>query len=130
MPELIREIEGADAYVLGAPVNVGSANALTQKFLERLICYSYWPWGQKAPQLRKNGAPAKKAVLITSSAMPSIMGKFFTGSLRGLKIGAKMLGSKPVASIFIGLSAVKKNQELPESIHRKALCAARKLCLD
>ena len=129
MPELIKEIESADAYVIGAPVNVGNANALTQKFLERLICYSYWPWGQKAPQMRKGGTPAKKTVLITSSAMPAIMGKIFTGSLRGLKLGAKMIGSKPVATIFVGLSAVRKKQELPENFHQKARRAANKLCL-
>ena len=127
MPEFIKEVERADAYVIGAPVNVGNVNALTQKFLERLVCYSYWPWGQAAPQIR-NSVPTKKVVLITSSAMPAILGKLFTGSLRGLKLGAKMIGAKPVSTIFVGLSAIKQREELPKNILRKAHRAAKKLC--
>lgn len=127
MPELIKEIESADAYVIGTPVNVGNPNALTQRFLERLVCYSYWPWGQTAPKMRKS-YPAKKAVLITSSAMPSLMGKFLTGSIRGLKLGVKMIGAKPVATIYIGLSAMQEKQVLRKSILHKMQKSAKKLC--
>ncbi len=127
MPELIKEIESAEAYVIGAPVNVGNANALTQRFLERLVCYSYWPWGQAAPKMRKS-APAKTAVLITSSAMPALMGRFLTGSLRGLKLGVKMIGAKPVATIFIGLSAMHEKQALRKPTLRKIQNSAKKLC--
>jgi len=127
MPTLIKEIESADAYVIGAPVNVGNVNALTQKFLERLVCYSYWPWGQTGPIMRKSDSPLKKAVLITSSAMPSIMGRWLTGSLRGLKLGAKMVGAKPVATLFVGLSAEREKSKLDKSFLRKAQSSARKL---
>lgn len=127
MPDLIKEIESANAYVIGAPVNVGNVNALTQRFLERLVCYSYWPWGSSSPKMRKIDEPRKKAVLITSSAMPWFIGRLVTGSLRGLKLGAKMIGAKPVATIFIGLSAMKEKQELRESTLSKALTSAEKL---
>lgn len=127
MQGLIKEIESADAYVIGAPVNVGNVNALTQRFLERLVCYTYWPWGQAAPRMRKSPS-AKKAVLITSSAMPSLMGKFLTGSLRGLKLGVKMIGARPVATIYIGLSAMQQKQNLRKNILRKTQNSARKLC--
>lgn len=128
MPDLINEIERADAYVFGAPVNVGNVNALTQRFLERLVCYSFWPWDNHGPKMRKTDKPLKKATLITSSAMPSIMGRLMSGSLKGLKLGAKMIGAKPVASIYIGLSANKEKQELSHSIIRKAQISAEKLC--
>ena len=127
MPELIKEIESADAYVIGAPVNVGNANALTQRFLERLVCYTSWPWGQAAPRMRKS-YPVKKAVLITSCAMPYLMGKFLTGSIRGLKLGVKMIGAKPVATIYIGLSAMQEKQVLRKSTLRKMQNSAKKLC--
>lgn len=127
MSELIKEIESADAYVIGTPVNVGNANALTQRFLERLVCYSYWPWGQAAPKMRKSYS-AKKAVLITSSAMPSLMGRFLTGSIRGLKLGVKMIGAKPVATIYIGLSARQEKQVLRKSVLRKIQKTAKTLC--
>jgi len=127
MQELFKEIENADAYVIGTPVNVGNANALTQRFLERLICYAYWPWEQAAPKMRKS-SPDKKAVLITSSAMPSLIGKFLTGSIRGLKLGVKMIGAKPVATSYIGLSAMQEKQVLRKSILRKIQNSANKLC--
>lgn len=128
MPDLIKKIESADAYVIGAPVNVGNVNALTQRFLERLVCYSFWPWGQASPRMRKSDAPLKKAVLITSSAMPSIMARLMTVSLKGLKLGTKMIGAKPVATIFIGLSAMQENKELHKRVLRKAQSSADKLC--
>ena len=59
--------------------------------------------------------------------MPSIMGRMMTGSLRGLKLGAKMIGANPVATIFIGLSARQETKELPEGVLRKAQITAEKL---
>lgn len=127
MPWLIEQIEGADALVLGAPVNFGNVNALTQRFLERLVGYSFWPWGQAAPRMRKKGLPPKSAVLVTASAMPAIMGRLFTGSLRGLKLGTSAVGAKPIATLFFGLAAMQERKELPERLVRKARRAGNKL---
>ena len=44
-----------------------------------------------------------------------------------MKLGAKMIGSKPVATILIGLSAAKETQELPQNILRQARSAGGKL---
>jgi len=127
MAGLIERIERADALVLGAPVNFGNVNALTQRFLERLVGYSFWPWEQPAPKMRKKGQPPKPAVLVTASAMPAIMGRLLTGSLRGLKLGADAVGAKPVATLFVGLAAMREHRELPERMLRKARSAGQKL---
>lgn len=127
MAGLVERIEGADALVLGAPVNFGNVNALTQRFLERLVGYSHWPWGEPAPKMRKQGQPPKPAVLVTASAMPALMGRLFTGSLRGLKLGAAAVGAKPVATLFVGLAARSECQELPARMLRKARSAGKKL---
>lgn len=127
MAGLIERIEAADALVLGAPVNFGNVNALTQRFLERLVGYSYWPWEQPAPKRRKKGQPPKPAVLITASAMPAIMGRLFTGSLRGLKLGASAVGAKPVATLFVGMAAMQERKKLPERMVRQARRAGMKL---
>ena len=50
------------------------------------------------------------------------------GSIRGLKLGVKMIGAKPVAIIYIGLSAMNEKQALRKSILRKIGSSARKLC--
>jgi multimeric flavodoxin WrbA len=105
MPGIIAAIERADALVLGAPVNFGNVNALTQRFIERLVSYAFWPWGQPAPKMRKTGKASKRAVLVTSSAMPAIMGRFATGSLKTLKKAAEVVGARPSDTIYVGLAA-------------------------
>ena len=110
MAGLIAAIEKADTLVFGTPINFGGVNALTQRFLERLICYAWWPWGQPAPKLRRGKKPLKKAVLITSSAMPALMARFCTGAMKSLKKGAEVVGARPVASLFVGLAAQKEWQ--------------------
>ena len=127
MAGLIAAIEEAGAIVLGAPVNFGGVNALTQRFLERLVCYSWWPWGEPAPKLRKEGKPRKKAVLITSSAMPAIMGRFCTGSMKSLKKGAAVVGAKPVATLYVGLAAGSERQALSGRMVSRARRAVGKL---
>lgn len=127
MAGLIARIEEADALVLGAPVNFGNVNALTQRFLERLVGYAFWPWGRPAPKMRREGQPQKKAVVVTSSAMPAVMGRLFTGALKGLKLATDAVGAKPVATLYIGLAAARQRQDLPKRIVRKARHAGRRL---
>jgi hypothetical protein len=129
MAGLIAAIEEADALVLGAPVNVGGVNALTQRFLERLVCCSWWPWGEPAPKLRKEGKPTKKAVLITSCAMPAVMGRFCSGSMKSLKKGARVVGARPVATLYVGLAAGSERQLLSSRMAAKARRAGRKLSI-
>jgi len=55
------------------------------------------------------------------------MGRLFTGSLRGLKLGADAVGAKPVATLFVGLAAMRECRELPERMLRQARSAGQKL---
>jgi len=126
MADILSRYAQADGLIFGAPVNFFNVNAVTRTFMERLVCFSYWPWGQPSPKPRK-AFRGKYAVLITSSAMPSIMGRVFTGAMRALKMIAKVLGAKPVASIFVGLIAQNQQPELSEKTIAKARAAGRKL---
>ena len=125
MEEILEEIDKADALVLGAPVNFGSINALTQRFLERCICYGYWPQGQMAPKLR-NPQQNKKAVLVSSSAAPALLGRLLSGAMDSLKNLATMLGAKPVGVLWIGLVNPKKHQ-LSDRIIQRAKTLGQKL---
>ena len=84
MRDLVAKIEAADAYILASPTNVYAVTALFKRFMERLIVYAYWPWGAAAPKLRKTRA-TKRAIVITSSAAPALIGRLFFGSVKGLK---------------------------------------------
>lgn len=119
MESILQGIEAADCVIFGAPVNYFNVTAVFRCFLERLLPYAYWPWGQKGPSLR-NTKLTKKAVLVTSSAMPGFLIPLATGAPRALRLAAQSVGAKPVATILLGLSAQQQKQSLPEAVTRRA----------
>lgn len=127
MRDLVEKIEQADAYVLAAPTNFDSATAIFKRFMERLVVYAYWPWGAPAPKFRKAKLPKKKAMLISSSAAPSLMGRWFFQSAKQLKMTAKVIGANSVGILFTGLIAGEPDTRLPRRMRRKALSLASKL---
>jgi FMN-dependent NADH-azoreductase len=123
---ILSEWKECDGLVIGAPVNFFNVTAVTRKFIERLACFSYWPWGQHGPKMR-SGDKNKRAVLITASAMPSFLGRFFTGAPRALRLIAETMGAKPVKTIFVGLAAQKEHQVPSGKAIRQARAAGRQL---
>jgi putative NADPH-quinone reductase len=121
---ILEEIEAADAVVLGSPVNCGNVTAIFRRFMERIVGFGYWPWGQKAPKSR--GVPsARKAALVASSAMPGFFIPLFTGTATALRTTAKMIGAKPVGTMWIGLAAGEPHHVIPS----RTLARARRLGL-
>ncbi len=120
LDSLLSEIEAADALILAAPVNFYNVNALFRRFMERTLGYVYWPWGQQRGPVPRIKLPNKVAALVTSAAMPGLLIPLGTGAPRALKITAKILGAKPVASLWMGLSAVQSRQELSIGTKAKA----------
>jgi len=127
MRYVVEKIEQADAYILAAPTNFDSVTALFKRFMERLIAYSYWPWGAPAPKFRKAGMPKKKAMLVSSSAAPGLMGRWFFQSAKQLKMTAKIIGAKPIGTLFTGLIAGEPDAQLPSRMRHRAHALARKL---
>ena len=118
LQSILTEIDAADALILGAPVNYWNVTAIFRQFMERLLGYCYWPWGQAAPRLR-NKKLARKAVLVSSSAMPGFFIPLLTGAARALRVTAKMLGIKTVATLWIGLTGKQPDQPLsPRTLTR------------
>jgi putative NADPH-quinone reductase len=111
LESILTEIEAADAVVLASPVNYWNATAIFRRFLERLLGYVEWPWGQNAPRSRSKLQP-RKAILIASSAMPGFLIPFATGTSKALRIAAQSLGAKPVGSLWIGLVSQTPHPQL------------------
>jgi multimeric flavodoxin WrbA len=122
MADILDRIEAAHGVVLASPVNFFGVTAVMQRFIERLLCYAFWPWGKPAPALRVKDR-GLRAVLVTSSAMPAALGRVFTRSLSSLKRAAQTLGAKTVGTLFVGTAALQEKQDLPRAI----LDRARKL---
>jgi multimeric flavodoxin WrbA len=124
MEPILRELETADAVVLGSPVNCGNTTAIYRRFMERLLGCFYWPWGQRGPRLRRAKFPVKrKAVLVASSGMPGVMIPLFTGTMGALRQTAKVLHAKPVGRMCIGLASGEEHHPLST----RRLAQARRL---
>jgi putative NADPH-quinone reductase len=116
---ILAGIESADAVVLGSPVNAFNTTAIFRRFMERLVGYGYWPWGQNAPKARSKHRP-RKAVLVASAAMPGFLIPYATGAPRALRTAASLLGAKPVGKLWIGLSAREEHQKLSLQTRQRA----------
>ena len=120
MSNLVAQIEAADAYILASPTNFGSVTALFKRFMERLAVYGYWPWGQLAPSFRKRKLPQKKALLLSSSAAPGVMGRWLYSTQSQLKTTARTIGARPVGTIFAGpVASQHPPSMLPNRVVRK-----------
>ncbi len=122
---VLDEIERADCLVLGAPVNVGDLNALTRRFIERCVCYGYWPWNSAAPKERVK-EKTKKSVLVSSSAAPAWMARIFSGAPGTLKKLSGLLGARPVGMVWVGM-VNKKEVRISEKTMKRARRMGKKL---
>lgn len=127
MQALIDKIESSDAYILASPTNFGSVTAIFKRFMERLIVYAHWSWEMNAPNFRKADQPKKKAILVSSCAAPGLLGRWFYGSHKQLKMTAKTIGADTVGTLFSGLIAKEPHPILPEQTHAKAKTLAARL---
>jgi NAD(P)H-dependent FMN reductase len=123
---ILAEIEAADAVVLGSPVNYGNVTAVFRTFMERSIGSVYWPWGGPMPKPRKK-RPTRKAALVASSAMPGFLIPLCTGTGHALRTTARMLGAKPVGSLWLGFSAQEPDHRLSAKDRERARRMGMKL---
>ena len=126
LEKILAEVKTADALVLGAPVNCYNVTAIFRRWLERLVGAGYWPWGQAAPKTRQRKA-ARRAVLVTSAAMPGFLIPLATGAARALKLAAAMLNARPVGSMWMGFVAQQPHYELTPKLRARARRLGRKL---
>lgn len=127
MEQILTGIDDADGIVLGSPINVSTVTAVMKRFVERLIVYAYWPWASKAPKFRTKHLN-KKAVIVTSSAAPALIGRILMpNALAVLKVAAKCMGAKVVKSLYIGIACQKEHQKLTERTVLAAHKAGEKL---
>lgn len=127
MYRVLAEIESADGLILAAPINFGGATAVMKKFVERLIMYTYWPWGTMVPKGRIR-TRAKKAVIMTSSGCPGWLGRIIMpGAARLMKTSAGLLGAQVVSSLHFGSVAQEAKQRLNAGQVRAAEAAGKLL---
>jgi multimeric flavodoxin WrbA len=119
MQGIFEKIEKADALVLGSSINFYTVTAVMKKFAERLLGCSYWPWGMLRPRVR-NKKRDTRAVIVVSSAAPSIMTRLLTGSIRLMRDAASMLGARTIGVITIGIAASTPEARVSTRVLKKA----------
>lgn len=129
MAGILDLLDAADGYIFASPVNYFNITALMRRFLERTAVYAYWPWGAGGPKPRTKKL-VKKAVLITSTAMPELLGRFFTGALRALNHAAAGAGARKSGTLFIGLSSIVQKPVLTGRERQKARALGLMLAAD
>ena len=126
MGSILDKLEASDGFVLASPTNFGTVTALMKRFIERLICYGYWPWGRAIPENRIQ-QPAKRAVVVTSCAAPAWMGRHMMSSIKVLKQAARVLGAANIDVLVVGKAAGSAEPELSGAVRKRAGKLGRKL---
>ena len=108
METVLEALDRADGVVLASPVNFGTVNALTKRFVERLVGYAQWPWGSPIPKVRQK-VGHKHALIITASAAPAPIARvLMPDARRCLRDAARLMGAKGRRSLHLGM--VARNQ--------------------
>lgn len=126
MARVLDLVEGCQALVLASPTNFGGVTAIMKRFVERLVCYAYWPWGMPAPKTRNREKP-RRAVLVAASAAPAFMARLVTPVVKTLKQSAELLGAECVGTVFVGLAARQERQGAGKGALEKARLLGQKL---
>ncbi len=126
MNSILEEVEKSDAIILASPMNFWTVTAIMKRFMERLVCFAYWPWGQAAPKTRDTRRD-KRAVVVASCAAPAILARLRTRMSGLLKTAADLLGAKTVGVLYMGFAAMKEDQTLSERNRKKARLLGKKL---
>lgn len=123
---IIDEMVQSDAIVLASPMNFWTVTAVMKRFIERLVCFAYWPWEGHSPKQRIN-KKQKVAAIVISSAAPAILARLMTRMIGLLKSVANLFGAKTQGVIFVGLAAIEKNQKISDRTKKKARRLGKKL---
>jgi multimeric flavodoxin WrbA len=128
MPAILEAIEASDAIILASPMNFWTVTALMKRFIERLVCYAYWPWSRAIPAERlKRKDKHKRAIVVASCAAPAWMGRYFTSMHKLMRSTAKLLGARKVHTLFIGLARNTPTSSLSDHARARAAKLGRRL---
>ncbi len=126
MQEILDILDSSDSLILASPLNYWTVTAVFKRFIERTVCYAYWPWGKHAPSMRSK-ALNKTAAVVISSAAPSFLVGLMSNVARLMKSYAKALGAKPIGVLKIGMIADKPDVKISERMKAKAKALGKKL---
>jgi multimeric flavodoxin WrbA len=126
MQAILEVLRQSDALIMACPMNFGTVTAVMKRFIERLACFAYWPWGMHAPKVRNPSRP-RRAVVVASSAAPALIGRSFSRMVGLLKNAAGLLGARTIGVLFIGQAAGRPEPVLTARTKKKSRQLGQKL---
>ena len=126
MNGILEQIEHSDAIILGSSMNFGTVTAVMKRFIERLVCFAYWPWGVNSPKVR-NKEKQKRGVVVSASAAPALIARLSSRLVKLLKNASGLLGAETIGVLFIGLAALQQQQDIGEKARKKARYLGKEL---
>jgi NAD(P)H-dependent FMN reductase len=124
VPAILDTLDASDVIVLASPVNFWTVTALMKRFIERTVCYGYWPWGG-GPKPRR--PRTKRAIVVASSAAPAVMARWGTDAGKLLRRVAHLLGARRVDTLWIGLARRAPDASLPAKARIRAQTLGRRI---
>ncbi len=115
MEQLPDQVHSAHALVIGAPVDIGAVNAVTQRSVERCIGYYYRPWGTHRGAGLDSATPARMNNRL-----------FGFGALHALEKPAGAAGAGVVERVRVGM-LTEQEVRLSERTRRKAAVIGERL---
>lgn len=124
--EILDQLDASEAIVLASPMNFWTVTALMKRFMERLLGYGYWPWGQWAPVNRLD-QPSKRALVIVTSAAPRLVARWATNMVKLMRSVARLLGAREIETLVFGLVRQHADSTLSDGARRRARAAGARL---
>ena len=101
MAELLTKLMTSTTIILAAPINCYDLPSILHVIIERMGVYCYWPDDSYSPKVRKVQQDIR-GILITTSAMPSIMVPLTTQARKTFRLFAKPIGMKRISYYHLG----------------------------
>lgn len=112
---VIERIDAADGFILAAPANFYTAYNVFAHFMARLTNYA------RRHRATRTEPHARPALLISTSAMPGLVGRLYYSTQPQLRATAHALGATPAGSVYIEMIADCDRACLPDKA-RERLC--------
>ncbi len=101
MAALLDTLMRSTTIILSAPINCYDLPSILHVIIERMGVYCYWPDDSYSPKVRKVQQDIR-GILITTSAMPSIMVPLTTQARKTFRLFAKPIGMKRLSYYHLG----------------------------
>lgn len=126
MNDIVHKIEESHAYVIATPAKFQTTSKVFKTFFNRLLVYSYWPFGAKDP-LPKKERVSKKAVLISAFPIPNFVARLYSKTMNQLKRSARLIGAEPIDTVYLGMAPMSLIRPLRENEKQRAYEVSKKL---